>query len=263
MKQHDRVFFCLLFLFPLVSLDSKAQCFFTTTFNPPNFCTNLFGFGPNENIQNANSPFQILATAGPTGQASICTPLHPSINSLRGSTSGCTVFLLILPVNLISFTGTLNNDHSVSLNWKTTEEKNNAGFEVERSADGHSFSFIGFVSPKNEHDQGSINHYTYKDLFPPIGTHYYRFKQIDHDGSFTYSPVVVATTTVLKKIVVSPNPVTNFLDIQGENLSESSIYTSNGTLLFHTQNPRIDVSQLPAGLYMLRNSNQSVLFIKE
>jgi len=259
MKQ-TKVFFYVLFL--LVSLESSAQCYFTQRFIPPNFCTDFAGFSPFENIINNNSPFQVIATANGTGLATVCTSIHPSITSLRGAGSGCVVFL-VLPVTLISFTGTLNNDHSVSLNWHTAEEKNNAGFEIERSLDGHAFTSIGFV-PANDFSQG-INHYTYKDIFPETGKNYYRFKQIDHDGSFTYSHLVYTTNYISKKITVSPNPVTHFLEIKGDDDSSSEylIYNSNGILLFHTPQHIIDVSSLRSGLYMIKNNDHSLLFIKE
>ena len=261
MKRDAKVFLSVLFLFSMIPVASRAQCYFYQSFIPPNFCTHFVGFGPFENIINNNSPFQLIATADGTGQASICTSIHPSITSLRGAGSGCTVFL-VLPVTLISFTSTLNEDHSVSLNWQTAEEKNNAGFEIEHGLDGHSFSVIGFV-PANDQQQG-INRYTYKDFSPATGNNYYRFKQVDHDGSSTYSPIVLATRSYGKKITVSPNPATNFLEIQGDDRSSDySIYNSNGILLLQTQQQTVDVSSLPPGLYTLKTNYSSALFIKE
>lgn len=93
----------------------------------------------------------------------------------------------VLPVNFISLNGKLDGDKAI-LTWSTATEFNNKGFEVQRSNDSKNFYDMGFV---NEHNNSSeINTYTYTDVKVAGGSNYYRLKQIDNDGKFTYSSVI-------------------------------------------------------------------------
>ena len=94
----------------------------------------------------------------------------------------------IIPVELSSFTA-VQNKENVILNWVTQTELNNRGFEMERKglSDGQ-FLKIGFVEGNGT--TTIPNNYTYTDKPAQSGKFFYRFKQIDFDGSFTYSPTV-------------------------------------------------------------------------
>ncbi|MEP6674928.1 MAG: hypothetical protein ABJA78_07225 [Ferruginibacter sp.] len=101
---------------------------------------------------------------------------------------GCllpTVFTL--PVNLINFSGYLNNNEVV-LKWQTSSEQNYSHFEVERSANGSSFEKIGLVTANN--NSNTLLNYSFIDVNPVSGTNAYRLKNVDKDGKFTYSSVI-------------------------------------------------------------------------
>ncbi len=96
-----------------------------------------------------------------------------------------------LPVELVTFASDVEKGllyDTVVLSWKTLGESNNFGFAIERSLDGNKFEKIGFIA-----GAGSTNtarHYSYKDAeITEPGVYSYRLKQIDTDGSFTYSKV--------------------------------------------------------------------------
>jgi len=93
-----------------------------------------------------------------------------------------------LPVELISFEGRIIHE-SNQLTWRTATETNNDHFEVERSEDGLHFLTIGEVDAAGNSQQ--VVHYELLDQRPLNGLNYYRLMQVDVDGSFTYSPVVV------------------------------------------------------------------------
>ncbi|MFH1196800.1 MAG: T9SS type A sorting domain-containing protein [bacterium] len=107
-----------------------------------------------------------------------------------------------LPVELISFAARIS-DENVILNWQTATEVNNYGFEIERAAnlrgleDGNGnhnlggFKLIGFVEGSG--NSNSIKEYSFTDKDIISGNYSYRLKQIDIDGSFTYSGVVEVT----------------------------------------------------------------------
>jgi hypothetical protein len=87
-----------------------------------------------------------------------------------------------LPVELTAFTSTING-RNVTLNWTTTEEVNNKGFDVERKL-GDAWTKAGFVAG-NGTTTTSVN-YEFIDKNLVAGTYSYRLKQIDFNGNTTY-----------------------------------------------------------------------------
>lgn len=99
-----------------------------------------------------------------------------------------------LPVNFLDFNGTINDKNDVSLYWKTTNEVNNAFYQIERSVDGISFSSVGKVNSYRTAST-AINQYNFTDnssnSVRSAVKLYYRLKQVDNDGRFAYSSIVV------------------------------------------------------------------------
>ena len=90
-----------------------------------------------------------------------------------------------LPVELISFTSVVK-DRNVTLNWKTSKEINNKGFEIERASEKNSsyWEKIGYVSGKGTTNESSL--YFFTDSKLNSGKYHFRLKQIDYNGIFTY-----------------------------------------------------------------------------
>lgn len=101
----------------------------------------------------------------------------------------------IVPVELTSFTANTNGN-VVTLNWVTSTEKNNKGFEVQRSINPYKWSVVGFVSGSGTSTRQ--HSYTFKDKNLPVGKYRYRLKQTDYDGSSEYSQIIDVT-------ILSPN----------------------------------------------------------
>ena len=113
-----------------------------------------------------------------------------------------------LPVTLIDFTARAESPAAVRLNWATASELNNAGFTVERSVDARTFAGIGTVAGAGT----SATHHAYAllDNRLPAGITllYYRLRQNDLNGEFTYSPVrTVALSAQAAGFVVYPTKV--------------------------------------------------------
>lgn len=93
-----------------------------------------------------------------------------------------------IPVEMTSFTASVNNN-KVTLNWSTATELNNLGFEVEKSkiqsSNVRNWQKIGFVEGKGTTTDKTV--YTFSDDKVDPGNYLYRLKQIDFDGSFSYS----------------------------------------------------------------------------
>lgn len=111
-----------------------------------------------------------------------------------------------IPVELTSFTAE-QTGNGVLLNWATASEINNKGFGIERSSNGIDFIEIAFVDGKGTSTLQNI--YSYKDNNVNTGTYYYRLKQNDFDGTFTYSNVIAVDITLPSHYVLEqnhPNP---------------------------------------------------------
>lgn len=93
---------------------------------------------------------------------------------------------LLVPVELVSFTASADAG-TVVLNWTTATETNNRGFSVEKKTSGE-WASIGFVNGTGTSTQ--MNSYTFTDNTSSIGKVYYRLKQIDFDGTSSYSDEV-------------------------------------------------------------------------
>jgi len=113
-----------------------------------------------------------------------------------------------LPVNLVSFDA-LQVKGDVKLSWVTSSELNNKGFEIERSIDGRNFIKVGFV--KGSGNSNSVIRYNSNDnsAFANTGvnTLYYRLKQVDFNGGFTYSNIRIVNLDRASQFEVSAYPV--------------------------------------------------------
>ena len=122
---------------------------------------------------------------------------------------GAYEYSVIMPVTLVSFTG-VTNKHNNVLNWVSTEEINNVGFEVQRSNEGENFTTIYFVPTKTAtgNSVGEIK-YQFVDERPLLSKNYYRLKQIDRNGSITYSIVICLHNEhdMKASLSVFPNPI--------------------------------------------------------
>ncbi|MBC5992506.1 T9SS type A sorting domain-containing protein [Pontibacter cellulosilyticus] len=166
-------------------------------------------------------------------------------------------------VELSNFTA-LYADYKVKLQWTTASEDNNNFFEIEKSINGKDFKEIGTVKGNGTTKQAV--RYTFTDSHPTSGTIYYRLKQVDFDGKYSYSKTVAVSVKANTKAAVQayPNPFSKdltlmlaleeagdvqiqLLDLQGKVVYSSKTVTEKGfqetTLPLHT---------LSKGVYILR-----------
>jgi hypothetical protein len=96
-------------------------------------------------------------------------------------------FVAIVPVELTSFTASVS-EGSVVLNWETATELNNQGFEIERSTTVQGWEKIGYVPGFGTTTEPRS--YSFVDANVVTGSYSYRLKQIDYDGTYSYSDEV-------------------------------------------------------------------------
>jgi hypothetical protein len=129
------------------------------------------------------SPFDVLGVAT---QFNGVAQIQPSLRADFRPAGG-------LPVELVEFrANAIGVD--VELTWRTASETNSYGFEIQRKQTNSEFQKIGFVPGHGSTQQAQS--YRYVDSKLALGTYYYRLKQIDTDGSFTFSAVVEAIASI-------------------------------------------------------------------
>ncbi|MGV3602956.1 MAG: BspA family leucine-rich repeat surface protein [Dyadobacter fermentans] len=199
----------------------------------------------------------------PNGRTLHATGLRYSINALVSrnnliNNKGWTILRdsqAPLPVRLISLTG-MYHEKAVTLNWTTSEEENNAGFEIQKSADAVSFEKIGFV--RGSSDTKTLSAYQFFDL-RPFSTTYYRLKQLDHDGTFAYSRIIsVKNKTAPVKIY--PNPARDVLFFEGERTPQKAIIVNLlGQKVWEEDDiaTSVDISSISDGFYIVKIGEQA------
>ncbi len=176
-----------------------------------------------------------------------------------------------LPIGLLSFTGVLVNGET-HLNWATAHEQDNDHFDLERSPGNTDFATLAGIRSYGNSD--TTQAYQYTDPHPFDGYTFYRLKQVDKNGSFSYSPVVSVWSNTAFSYTVFPNPATDkfvllihasaaaagrmeLLDLSGRVVSARDIRLTPGANTF-TWN----ISGLPQGLYFLRAEHIAIPAVK-
>jgi hypothetical protein len=177
-------------------------------------------------------------------------------------TLGSTIDLNILPLSWLSFDAKRNGDDAV-LKWNTQSEIRNEYFDIERSIDGFNFQSVGTQKAKMQSYEEK--QYEWRDekaaLAAPLL--YYRLKQVDMDGQFSYSKIrSVRFDENALNFVAFPNPFSDVVevnfytekaedvqiditDVSGRSLRQFSFRWHAGGL-----SEKLDVSELPAGVYV-------------
>lgn len=99
-----------------------------------------------------------------------------------------------VPIQLASFNATVTSTHAVLLEWLTLSEINNYGFEIQRHGIGEEFASLPGVFIQGHGTTVDPHYYSYTDGTAGAGQWWYRLKQIDLNGSFTFGPEVMVNT---------------------------------------------------------------------
>lgn len=185
-----------------------------------------------------------------------------SLNAVTGFspfTLASTFITNPLPVHFIRFTVKLHNNQSVLLSWKTSGEMNIARFETERSTDGRNWIKLSDVQPRSSHD------YEFIDNTVTDGIYFYRVKQVDPDGDYTYSLVNMIKMNRDNKILIWPNPSTTHVFVQTPFVKGSmEIADMSGRILLRLNITSavtvVPVEQFANGIYTIRITENKNIF---
>ena len=172
---------------------------------------------------------------------------------------------VVLPVEIISFNGVLNNQQHSLLQWRTTNQYNLRDFEIQRSYDGVNFTSIGLV--KSVQITGSLFDYNFIDPVIANSNNFYRLKIIDQDGKFRISDVIQINNNRFPKFVeLLENPAKDHISILINNANRENVsvklFNSVGQLVKSWDSGKINgsvslpfnISKPTSGLYTLQVS---------
>lgn len=166
-----------------------------------------------------------------------------------------------LPITIASFTATAGNGR-VALKWSTATEIDNDYFTIERSANGSTWTNIGTVDGAG--NSSTLLNYQFIDHQPLTGTSFYRIKQTDFDGHYSYSETrQIQDAAAPGTISIAPVPnsgrnisIAGISNYQGYELT---LFNTAGAQLFNKtlSNSSITLPSLAKGVYMVRISNSN------
>lgn len=166
-----------------------------------------------------------------------------------------------VPVKWISLVGTKEKNNTVKLNWLVNEIDNHT-YQIERSLDGERFSKIGEVPASTQN--GNEHSYSFTDARPFASKNYYRIKQIDKNGGYSYSKIIsVIIEDATNSWVVYPNPVVDKVNLFANanyNNMKIGVYDAVGRNVYLQTKARVlkgeivtvALSNLPKGIYSIK-----------
>jgi Secretion system C-terminal sorting domain len=201
---------------------------------------------------------------GPIAVGSVFTKSVANVSSF----SPFTLFAgVALPVEITAFSGKKTNN-GAKLSWTTASEKDNAGFEIERSVVANiqkdNFETIGFVKSQGSSNV-SANYEFWDNNFTQ--TAYYRLKITDANGKTTYSKVItIANDAKNSEISVFPNPILRGpLNFQlAENSTENDlkveVLNTNGQVVAHQNGiAPLQTDTWQSGVYFVKIVNKTAV----
>lgn len=208
----------------------------------------IFNVWPQDDNFILTSPWLVTKDNSFQGTANDCgpTPVGLSRNGFNGfnSPSEFDVAAPIspLPVELIQIWIEMNSNN-LDVNWDVASEHNVNYYELQRSEDGSNFSYLTTIQAAG--NSTSALHYHFEDYSVLRNiNYYYRYKGVDFDGSFYYSPIVVGRLNGIgsggleNQISVYPNPTSDNLNVafefEKEKAIELTVYNAVGQLIMNT-----------------------------
>ncbi|MBN2681221.1 MAG: T9SS type A sorting domain-containing protein [Bacteroidales bacterium] len=175
-----------------------------------------------------------------------------------------------LPVSFGNFVAYLENEE-VILEWETVSEINNDYFLIEKADEANNWEVISSINGKGNSNELVL--YYDVDCSPSPGINYYRIRQVDFDGTYTFSKIEAVNVTAKEnKLTIYPNPCNSYLTISSNEFigEEFKIFNISGEdvsakckLISGTEfSISLDVSKLEAGIYLYKTSlGESGLFV--
>lgn len=145
---------------------------------------------------------------------------------------------------------------SINLSWATASETINQGFEIQKSIDGYNWKAVGWVNGAGTTSE--TQYYSYNEVVNQKGQYYYRLKQVDEDGSYTYSTTknlrvedcYFADSSILQSNVIK-HRVLNFTRL----VLDYKIYDTTGRI--------VNLQESKNGIYFLKYTEDGMQYKAE
>ncbi len=200
----------------------------------------------------------IISDSSNNGTEAVVDPNNDGNAGGIGENTPTPFNLCSLPVHFLKVDASLINKSTAILKWTVaTPIENGAKFEVQYSTDGNHWNPLAQM-PITSNSQSS---YEFSHQNIPLANLYYRIKQIDKDGSFIYSKIMlVVNRPGEKKFIIYPNPAANFFTISAPydytGKTDVELYDAIGKKItaskMTTATSEINTSRLPNGTYHLK-----------
>lgn len=217
------------------------------------------------NVMHYESSNWVPTAATLSGAGTVASPYYATAAGFTSFSPFAVANLDALPLNIVSFTASLEKNE-VKVLWNTTNEVNTSSFIIERSKDGVIYNSIGSVAAKN---LASTNQYNFTDLSPINGVGYYRLKVIDKDATYRFSKVITVSTKIKAgTLMVYPNPSVAAITVTHDKATSNAsveIYLMDGKkvssqqILENATQTSLDISKLSAGNYLIVFSNNGII----
>jgi len=164
----------------------------------------------------------------------------------------------VFPVELVRFEAEERSEQ-IQLNWETASEVNNSHFDILHGEDGKTFEKIGQVQGMGTTDEWTTYEFTHR--LPVSGSNYYQLKQIDYNGQYELSEIIIFEwkEDVSSQINIYPNPTSRHIDINSNaEMTGIQIINSKGQIIQSLQQNvgyqyHIDLDpQVTDGIYLLK-----------
>lgn len=266
-------------IFDLQSLDITVD----NGSNTPPITVQLTGYLKGNPVSGAVLSLSLLPASGGGGLVNFNTTGNPKfigIDMIRISGSGLYAIgvdninainfrINTLPLTLMHFSGSIENNNAV-LNWETTNETNTSNFQIERSINTVEYKTAGTVNASNT---PGTHHYSFTDkeiatLASPVI--YYRLRQSDLDGNFTYSKVIkLSGFNAINNLSVYPNPAHGdgylYFSLPQPEDVQIKISNQSGKIvkrlaksLKGTSRISLDLTTLPKGMYYIEVTGNTI-----
>jgi len=177
-----------------------------------------------------------------------------------------------LPIELLSFTAKSNHSN-IEISWQTASEVNNNYFVLESSSEGINFDDLTQVSGAGNSNE--IKNYSFTDNRVHSGIVYYRLKQVDYDGKFTYSKIISANNSLNKltlnnvytddsKLLLNiDNTQNSMAEVEIIDVTGRVIKTFNLQLIKGQSNYSLFIGYHLTGVYMIKIENLTTSIIRK
>ncbi len=219
----------------------------------------LVSIGTTGSLKGSNSNDQLTIAGVLKYKGTQATQTGPAIASSSTGTAPVAGFSITgtLPVVYQSFTVGFSNN-TVLIAWTTAQELNNNHFDVEKSNDGSNWTVIATQIAVGNSSMASNYSYTDKNLHTAIA--YYRIRQVDNDGTNTYTEIKAVKTNSIASTKIYATQQNIQIDFNKEMTSKYSvrIINMNGQVMlqkdYSTNASAIAVSHngMPGGIYIVQ-----------